>query len=1255
MCIAGPTIQANGTVAPSSITNKSPDTNPELWVKIAEASDGVTGYENINLSGSGLFLYVGQYGGTRYVNGFDTWTLSSFDMPSNIKMAIFSEVSYGGLYRILTQPTLNFQSLTTSGFSWNDNIRSIKIMYATENIGKPYEAYVYNSATDLAITANSVYTDANGKQRIRWVPSGGVYNVYDIVQHIGTGSLSNYILFGSGITDNSTVYQTLSGLASDETTPCYEFVVEGSISTDITKTFYIRNGKTEFDRLYSLMETIINSLTSPTQPSYLRFSSITKSAFTVSWRSGDGATSYTYTIDGEAATPSTDNGLASKSATFSGLTGGTTYNVVVTAVKNSTPSSSSSFAVTTVVAGAIMWEGGHNVTLSDPTNIQKTGGVDGNEDAGQSSYPIFIGTKFLQFSVTSLINASIGIGQSSVYNANDYRRVDGNLTFNFAYTLTSSGNIDTFNGLGNFSEGIGTYTSDTVFGMMKDLVNNQFVLYINNIEAKRYGFVGYGKAVDDNSLRYINISIRTAGGTINNIKLFDERPPAVPSSLTSNNINSSGFTVGWSGGDRATSYTYTIDGVAATPSADNGVASKSATFSGLTVDTTYSVTVTAVNASGTSTSNTLSVTTVATPPPSAITNMLSSSITTSGFTVGWNGGDGATSYTYTIDGVAATPSADNGIASKSATFDGFTGNDSYTVIITAVNSVGNTSSSAFSVYRVISLTNSGLVDTIIVKYNSDGTTQWARKIGGTSNDFVSNTILDASSNVYLIGSHRSPTITIYNADGTPFIALTNVGNTTQPGTATDTYIVKYDSYGTPLWARKIGGNGNDSPGKIKLDSSANLYISGIYTSNPVTIYNSDETAFTTLTNSGSNDIFLVKYNSEGIPQWARRAGGGDAEVSNNIILDNSNNIYMCGYYNSGYYGSNPFKVYNSDGSSFAELTTSGYSTSDSDVFIVKYNSDGIPQWLRRIGGSRTDRLVDMIFDSSYNIYITGTTGSSSLDIFNSDGSSFAQITNPGDNNFQYTFIVKYNSSGTPQWVTKIGISSYDSAVNIVSDFSENIYVSGNYSSNPLTIYNIDGTVFTTLINSGPTDIFIVKYNSDGTPLWARRIGGTGSDDTTYAVVDTSANIYISGNYSSNPLTIYNADETAFTTLTNSGSTDIFIMKYDSSGTPQWARNCHKGNIAKIVLDTSANIITYGYYQSNPLTIYNADGTSFTTLTNSGSNDIFIIKYDSSGAPLWARKISGNSNESQSDILVDSSENIYVSGTYNSNTLRISSS
>jgi hypothetical protein len=504
---------------------------------------------------------------------------------------------------------------------------------------------------------------------------GAISYTYDITQ--GGQPAANVTVADFGTSNNSV---SLSDL-----TPNTEYVVTIT-ATNLT-------GSTQPK---SITVTTTELQVPPSAISNVTSSMIISSGFTVGWSGGDGATSYTYTLNDQPATPSADDGVASKSATFSGLTAGTTYNIVVNAVKGALTSSSSSFAVTTLLEGDIMWEGGLNVTLPSITNIQKTGGVDGNEDAGQSSYPIFIGTKFLQFSVSSLLHASIGIGRNSVFKAGDYRRVNGNLTFDFAFTLISNGDIQLYNGIYNNGEGVGTYNSNTVFGIMNDISNNALVFYVDNVEVRRNQFQEFSQILNQNSSAYINVSIRTAGTAINNIKLFDEKPefaPSQPFSLASNSLSSSGFTVGWSGGDGATSYTYTIDGAAATPSVDNGLTTKSATFDGLTAGTTYTVVVTAVNGSLSSSSPITVTTTAEETAPSAITNLSNINRTSSSFTVTWSGGDGATSYTYTLNDQPATPSTDDGVASNSATFSGLNSDTLYSVVITAVANNGLTTSS----------------------------------------------------------------------------------------------------------------------------------------------------------------------------------------------------------------------------------------------------------------------------------------------------------------------------------------------------------------------------------------------------------------------------------------------------------------------------------------------------------------------------------------------------------------------------------
>jgi ribonuclease HIII len=205
-------------------------------------------------------------------------------------------------------------------------------------------------------------------------------------------------------------------------------------------------------------------------------------------------------------------------------------------------------------------------------------------------------------------------------------------------------------------------------------------------------------------------------------------------------------------------------------------------------------------------------------------------------------------------------------------------------------------------------------------------------------------------------------------------------------------------------------------------------------------------------------------------------------------------------------------------------------------------------------------------------------------------------------------------SGNVLWGSRIGGTGDDTGYSIAVDSSGNVYVTGIYSSNPLTLYNKDGSAFaTTLTNSGSYDVFIAKYNTNGNVLWVSRIGGTGDDFCNSIAVDSSGSVYVTGYYSSNPLTLYNKDGSAFsTTLTNSGSRNVFIAKYDTNGNVLWGSRIGGtgddfGN--SIAVDSSGSVYVTGPYSSSTLTLYNNDGSAFsTTLTNSSPSDILIAKY-----------------------------------------------
>jgi hypothetical protein len=317
----------------------------------------------------------------------------------------------------------------------------------------------------------------------------------------------------------------------------------------------------------------------------------------------------------------------------------------------------------------------------------------------------------------------------------------------------------------------------------------------------------------------------------------------------------------------------------------------------------------------------------------------------------------------------------------------------------------------------------------------------------------------------------------------------------------------------------------------------------------------------------------------------------------------------------------------------------------------------IVQWGARIAGSGTDQGNAISVDGSGNLYVTGYYDSYPfLTLYNSDGSAFANtLINSGNND---CFVAKYNTSGTVQWGARIAGTGYEAGNAISDDGSGNLYVTGYYDSDPLTLYNSDDSAFAnTLPNSGLYDCFVAKYNTSGTVQWGARIVGTGDEAGNSLSVDSSGNLYVTGYYTSNPVTLYNSDGSAFaTTLANAGGGDCFVAKYNTSGTVQWGARIagtlgDQGN--SLSVDGSGNVYVTGYYDSNPLTLYNSDGSAFSnTLPNSGNNDCFVAKYNTSGTVQWGARIAGTGNDVGIGISADGSGNLYVTGYYTSKPLTL---
>ena len=209
-------------------------------------------------------------------------------------------------------------------------------------------------------------------------------------------------------------------------------------------------------------------------------------------------------------------------------------------------------------------------------------------------------------------------------------------------------------------------------------------------------------------------------------------PPPSPPIVIISDVNDTTIIVNWTGDSSNTTYDVRLDGVLPEQESEipNGFF-----FRGLTPSTTYSIMVTGTNSGG-STSSTVSVTTLAPQPPSQFVSIDFSEFTAVSFKVTWVGGEGASSYTYTLNGVAAIPTTDMALESKFVVFSGLSPSTLYQIVITATNANGSTSTPTDAPYYT-------QTETLLKPYNITATSvtttsitlTWEGGVGATSYEY----------------------------------------------------------------------------------------------------------------------------------------------------------------------------------------------------------------------------------------------------------------------------------------------------------------------------------------------------------------------------------------------------------------------------------------------------------------------------------------------------------------------------------------
>jgi len=354
---------------------------------------------------------------------------------------------------------------------------------------------------------------------------------------------------------------------------------------------------------------------------------------------------------------------------------------------------------------------------------------------------------------------------------------------------------------------------------------------------------------------------------------------------------------------------------------------------------------------------------------------------------------------------------------------------------------GSTQSQTAIAYNGHQNTRGGSNDAYLVKFNESGIRLWGTYYGGSGSETGFSVATDGSNNVYLAGVTLSTYGIASGGHQNSFVGSGYNG---------DAFLVKFNAAGVRQWGTYYGGTGSDHGRSVATDGSGNVFLAGSTTS-------SDNIASGGFQNyrAGSDDAFLVKFNSAGVRQWGTFYGGSGAEdLGSSVVADASGNVYLA-----------------SQTMSATEIAYNGHQNSwggDYDAFLVKFRPNGQRLWATYYGDIGSDYRNSVAVDGSDNVYLAGytssTTGIASGGVQNTFGGS------------RDGFLVKFNKAGIRIWGTYYGGSDFDNVLSVGTDGSDNVYLAGNTKS---TIGIASGGHQNTL--AGSYDAFLVKI-SNGAPL-----------------------------------------------------------------------------------------------------------------------------------------------------------------------------
>lgn len=344
-------------------------------------------------------------------------------------------------------------------------------------------------------------------------------------------------------------------------------------------------------------------------------------------------------------------------------------------------------------------------------------------------------------------------------------------------------------------------------------------------------------------------------------------------------------------------------------------------------------------------------------------------------------------------------------------------------------------------------THGGGIDGFLVKFNTNGVRQWGTYYGGSGIDYVYSCSSDLNGNVYICGITTSSVANTISTTGAHQINFTG---------SQAAFLAKFNASGVRQWGTYYGG-----PGAEYFLSCSTDYIGNIYATGSSNTTNSLIATIGAhqISNLGSSDAILIKFNSLGVRLWGTYYGDNSLDYASSCKTDINGNIYICGRTSSSI-------SINNIATNFSHQSSHGGGL---DGFLVKFNSSGVRQWGTFYGDNNDNFFYDCDIDKQGNIYACGTSSNlSTPNLSIATNNSYQSICGGAWDGI----LVKFNTNCVRQWGTYYGGNGNDLNYSCSTDLNGNVYISGQTSTITNTIIASSNS-FQNFLNGG-NDGFLVK-------------------------------------------------------------------------------------------------------------------------------------------------------------------------------------